>query len=270
MALAGLVLTTACSEAPLRGDERFQSLSLDTKKTFLAYYPVLSPEQRKLFLESDDRFSLLHDWKLDTLYFAQKDKDSDAPPFFNATPKNFTVAELRITTDPPADIRQGKEVVLKSEVEFQDGRKADSTADTDWDVKPDLASIEDGNHLRFECIHSDVIVTGDFIGEHSRSRVVSIRKPIQKLEVFPDAAFNAVAQTSGWIQLKVIARCEDGTSANVTCQADWEGLGSHACGRVDLSPIRLRAPSDDSPVTIRARYGDREASYQVRDPRLGS
>jgi len=248
-----LVMTfTGCAGASL--SERYQDQDLETRTLFLTYYPDLNTQQRKTLLShQQEPEKLIAEWGI-----------RKSP--LHGKPKNQVVGALKIRPRSELEITRGTRLDLTAILEFKDGREVDVTEDVSWHVLPSVARMQK-NSLRFECASSDVTVTASFYGEREGSETYRIRKPFKNIEV-GIAEISQGIDRSDYVRMKVLAHCQDGTVADVTCQSELSiapEIGKTAgCGQLQiLSPAVLR----DGQIRVNAQYGEHSVTRWVVLPR---
>ena len=245
---AMIVALSACAHEPQR---KFYDLDGPEKAIFLAYYPLLTPDQRKELLVTLQPLELLKEWNLAQIYFRNSESDHAE---FAARPENYTIARINVELDRSAPYRTGKGLSLRAVALYLDGRQVDITQDAHWKVLPDVAYM-DGHVLHFDCVASDVEVSAQFMEQYAGSRRVEIRKEIQSLDIQVAGRSVAVGPQE-FIHMEAIARCSDGSTSNVTCQTEWktkERARFGGCGVLQLYPVK-RA-TDNEPISITGSYG---------------
>lgn len=268
--------------------QHYRAMDPDTRRVFLAYYPVLNPLQRRLFAENWRKsYRLLKHWKLDTLYFDTssefghevdtdqfnysldtKDIELDTVREFQGERSSYSIERVEITkagTKKEGNIYEGLTVPLKAIVHYADGRKVEATRDVLWSAEPSsLARVEEAE-LRFECASSDIHVSADFLGERIETATFRVRKPLHSLEL------NLTGSSLTWDEnefftFEAIARCADGTSAKVSCQSQWSVVSEEqgeisGCGHFriktlpDSTTSESASPKSASTVEIKVSYG---------------
>lgn len=266
----------ACATDSLR--DTYSGLDGIEKQRFLAFYPEVPPDAKKsLALEATEpdalyrfvrrqatdeqhRITLTDDTRVQALIDEFKHGKGD-----------HTRARLEIRKDGDGSDRivSGDRVALHARLAYADGRIADATEDVIWTVQPALAWME-GSTLRLGCAASDVEVAADFLGEHQATLRLHLRKPLRSLSLeLADA--DATAARAEFIRFKVIAQCEDGSSADVTCQADW-ALGPPTAGENPTGELTgcgelRRASSRVTHARVTASYGGLTVSRDLELPR---
>jgi hypothetical protein len=222
--LASLLLIQACAGTPSLV-ERYREVDSDQKIAYLAYYPDLTPEQRNELLAPDAGSPrvLIESWKVDT---------SRSYEDFVKDPRHHTIKELEIVAAPEGELNHFKAIA-----HYADGRKVDVTADSVWKATPPQLEMKD-NVLHYSCLHSEAVVSADFIGETGGSLHFQIEKPLENLELRVSDSYLASDQGFNY-KLDAIVHCKDGTHADVSCQSDWSSKGSigevSGCGNFSIS-----------------------------------
>jgi hypothetical protein len=214
------LLIQACSSTPSLV-ERYREVDSDRKIAYLAYYPVLTPEQRDEVLssETDSPRALIESWKVDT---------SRSYEDFVKDPRHHTIKTLEIV-----DTLNHFQAIAH----YADGRKVDVTQDAVWKATPTQLEMK-GNILQYSCVNAEAVVSADFIGESGGSLHFDINKPLDYLELRVSDSYLAADQGFNY-KLDAIAHCKDGTHSDVSCQADWKSSGSigevSGCGNFSIS-----------------------------------
>lgn len=214
----------SCSKPTLR--ETFQASDAQRKALLLAVYSDLTPDQRKeLLSHPGDPISLLQEWGVGSTGLW-------------SDPKSFAPRTLVVETQAVTPVKTGRTLPLQAFLLHRDGKtRTDVTADVQWTAQPKLAWISGPGRLDYECLAQDVEVNADLLGERAAHIVIPFRKKITALSV-EVAESSQVIEKSDYLQLKVLAYCEDGTQSEVTCQSSWKlpkGLGRvSACGSLQI------------------------------------
>lgn len=249
-------LLASCASTPPTLDERYEQMSPPGRQVFLAYYPLLRPPEKA----GEGPLLLADNWRYEAPEIRQH---IDHHPEFTENPSTYTLAGVKILPSRPGPLVSGAQVDLQAELLYADGRRANATHDVHWSVQPALARIE-RTSLRFECVHSDVTVSADFLGERTGSRVIEIRKPLASLELSIDEGSRSLEQTDS-VKLRLHALCADGTRSEVSCQADWSarsrGVEARGCGNIRLSPAHA-----GSSFSVSASYGGLRISRSFHTP----
>jgi hypothetical protein len=244
----------SCSSPTPR--QLYWSLEADSKRVFLAYYPLLNPEQREALLNGSATEVAARSWSFENSPVGKKSAEM---PKLTEDPSHYTLKDIHISGNPELEvdeITQGKSINLRAELRYQDGRKADATDDVVWTIEPATLGHIDGKTLRFACVSSDLIVGADFYHERQGARTFRIRKKVAALEIAVDGA-SLGFDRSQYVGLKLVARCADGTESEVSCQAQWRSLSPQAvdvsgCGNLTIVSQEL---VNLDPVTVSATYG---------------
>jgi hypothetical protein len=235
------------------------------KQAFLAYYPEVPPEARIALAEhASDPVRFLQ--YVQRLASDEKRALTLASDFMEQR-GSHELTTLEITGGADGAVTSGDRIPLQAQLRYADGRRADATADVEWQVLPNLARM-DGSTLRFGCAASDVVVSANFLDEREGRRVFSLRKPLHALDL-KVAESDVTAARAEFIQLKLTARCEDGSDADVTCEAEWslarpddgpsgELLGCGVFHRTTLGIQHAR---------VTARYGGLSVTRDLELPR---
>jgi hypothetical protein len=234
----GLALSS-CSQAPTLTD-RYRDLDSDRKIIYLAYYPLLTSEQRETLLdpESESPKELIERWKIKANYsFEDLFRD----------PRHHMIRSLEITEAPPGEFH--------ATAHYADDRDVDVTDDVTWKTTPPQVSMK-GNILHSSCLSDTAVVSATFLDEQQGSIRVPIHKVLDHLELRIDDAY--LASDNGYnFKLELIAHCQDGSRADVSCQSDWSASSLagdiSGCGNFSISN-RERFVQDALKVT--AQYGE--------------
>ena len=117
-------------------------------------------------------------------------------------------------------------------------------------------------------MHSDVTVVGSFLGELEVSQVYAVRKAIRSIKVGIDESSQGL-EVSEFVKLKAIARCEDGSETDVTCQVTWqsdpEATRISGCGYLHLLTPR---PFHEGATRVTASYGGVTRQERIELPRV--
>jgi hypothetical protein len=260
-------LAAGCAGTPPLAD-RYRDLDSEGKAAFLAYYPLLKPEERLALIDSaGGSETWLRAWALED---ADLRKRLEPFPAFKGRKRAHRVVGMDVAPAkegawPP--IRGGTRVELRATARWADGRSADVTEDSTWSVEPPVARM-DGAALEFGCLASDVTVTADFLRERTGSLTVPIRKSLKELRVKLAESHHGM-DGHPYLRFTATAVCDDGTETDVSCQADWGGTDPRLGRLVSCGNFRTRrgADLDDVPFRVEARYGERAGSLHSRLPR---
>ena len=256
-----ILLGCACADAPLM--ERYEQLSSDGKHVFLAYYPVLTQDQRDELLASRGSRSLGENWRIEDKELRAR---VDPFPSFMGNPSSYTLTALNVEIPRKEPIRDGGPLEIHAILKYADGRTSEVTRDVEWRVVPPELGNINKNKLRYDCLASDITVVATFLDEREGSRTLRIRKPLRGLELRLDKAL-ASPKPSEFLKFDVIAHCEDGSSTDVSCQSDWSSpskAGSiHGCGHFQITSNKILA---EDPVEISASYGGQSVTRKIRIP----
>lgn len=214
------------------------------RRMFLAYYPELSPERRREILASDaPPRDLIEAWKVEARYFG---------------PKSYQIERVDIEWD-------GEPIRPRAILRYADGRTADASADVQWTVSPPSARLEEGE-IRVGCMSSDVEITADFLAIKSGRRTLSARKPLRSLEIAISEE-TLVVDNHGLLRLKAKVTCEDGTSEDVTCQADWKSRNAIPVGRCGTVEAGAVSRGKNDTAWVRVSYGHLSTDFLKPIPR---
>ncbi len=260
-ASAGLVLAWAachgagCASEPLALSEVYRERDMAWRRMFLSYYPELTPERRlEVAAATAPASDFLTAWKVESRFYGEA---------------SSRISSVDVGWEAPDPLESGMAVRPRAILRYADGRSADATPDVLWSASPDLASFEEGE-VRFECVWSDIVVSADFLGIRSGSRLLRIRKPLRRLDVgLWDPS--AVVDNHGLLRLRATAHCEDGSSTDVSCQATWRNLAPAQedrpvgrCGTVDAGVVS-RGKNDT--LRVRVTYGTLTTDFSAETPR---
>lgn len=239
--------------------ERYRELDGIQKKAFIAYYPRLQPHERaRLIEELENRVPP----EIAYLHIQENARAAKGlEPIPNASPvpiPTHHLSGLTIETTGPTGSRS---LELRAVARYSDGESAEVTADVVWTVEPALASIR-GNTLRYDCVHSDVEVNARFFDDAEAKRVIPLLKDLRSIELERGDPADA-KDHSEFVKLRLVAHCADGTTSDVTCQADWKistaGLEMRGCGT-----IHRLGPASQALVSV--SYGGLEATRAIELP----
>jgi hypothetical protein len=260
-------LFSACSSTPSITD-RYISIDSDRKIAFLAYYPDLTPVQRDELLDpySDSPRNLIKNWNV-TPSRTFDDVVTD--------PRSHTITNLEIKpVDSQIVVKSGHAMTFKAIAHYADQREADVTSDAVWKATPDQVDIKKGK-IQFGCLHSEGDVSANFLNEQQGSVPVEYELPIHNLELRISDSYLAANHDFGY-QLTVIAHCEDGSTADVSCQATYKSESDFAevtgCGNLTIgSPDKDRHKFNESstsadPLRVSAQYGGTSVSRELSPP----
>jgi len=170
-------------------------------------------------------------------------------------PKNRKIDSLEIKIDSPTTVTSGSKIPVHSFAHYANESTAEVTPDTTWRVEPKLGQVEEGN-LIFQCVHSEVSLIANFLGEKESTQIIDIEKPLDSLELKVSESYVGVDTGYGF-QLILLAHCKDGSVSDVSCQASWKSVSSggkvSGCGNFIISS-KEKLVQDALNVT--AHYGD--------------
>ena len=228
--------------------ERYQALDGDQKWVFLAYYPDLTPLERQVFL--DDPSSI------EEILSERPEID---PERRRLKPQRSSLQSLSILPSPETLITEGQRVELKAYAHFDQGKTTEISQDVQWEVIPPIAKI-DRSSLELDCIHSDVTVAARFLDEFETQSTLKFRKKIDSLVVTGKEHFSETHRYE-FTELRLIAKCEDGSEQEVSCQAEWTANprsgGFSSCGYFSPSVESLK----EGRALIEARYAGQTLKY---------
>jgi hypothetical protein len=127
---------------------------------------------------------------------------------------------------------------------------------------------------------SDAVVSASFYGEIEGKTTLRPRKRVLELTVALDESSQSVEAAGTSTRLRAVARCEDGTTEDVSCQADWRlvpdpdyhspreiegcGLYHHLDARAERAQTEaLRTER----IVVEARYGGVQSRTTLQLPR---
>jgi hypothetical protein len=171
-----------------------------------------------------------------------------------------------ISVDPndKTEIRQGTSVPLHAFAHFRSSKKREVTEDISWKTLDESVRIEQST-LHFGCIHSDVMISAQYLAEKEVEQAIHIRKPLKTLQIKLDETSAAIDE-SEYVKLTVIAYCTDGTVSDVSCQATWSSPRNQEnfsnCGHLHF-PNRF---SSQAHVQVSAAYGPLSVTETIRLP----
>lgn len=242
-------LIGGCSSPTLL--EKYRPLEAQDKSKFLSVYHLLDPEQKMIVITDLDRLK-----KYFKYWNIKMPPESDQP------------VRLRgIWLEPRGDkvIDSGTSIRLHARAAFSNHRTADATQDVVWKALPELGTMKK-NTLYFDCVHSDIQVSANFLEEGEGFETYRIRKPLRSLYIRL-ADSSPAADTSEYLQVRLTATCEDGTTNDVSCQGEWDidpKLGKFLnCGYLYLNPTGWKEKSG----FIRATYGDLQVTQKIYFPK---
>jgi hypothetical protein len=245
-----LLVLTACSNGPLRND--FEELPSDHQKdAYIRYYPVLDKDQRRALIHNS--------WE-------KVPKETEAIPIPpNVDIDKHKIKTLEIKTTPDKVITEGDTVEFTGTLEYTSGLKTEATDDITWSAAPESVKVKK-NKLTFQCLSSDIHLTGDFLGYKKTTLPIKVRKPIDSLQMnLGDQAMSV--EDDVHIKMNLVAKCKDGTSTDVSCLADWKPLDRFGtmkgCGMFHVNAKRVPAGQK---ITFRAEYGGRFIEKLVQLP----
>jgi hypothetical protein len=247
-----------CSSSPSLTSQ-FRQLDSDRKIAFLVYYPDLTPGQRAEMLspDADDPRELIARWNVHpSRAFDDMVKDSRAR----------TIRRIEITQEGS---KSGKTLTFHATAHYADQRKVDVTQDVAWSASPPSIDMQ-GNIAHIACIHSEAVVTANFLDEQQGAIKFRIEKALDFLELHVSDSYLASDQGYNY-RLTVIAHCKDGTRADVSCQTDWKTLSStgriSGCGNLSMSPPNsAREKFSQDPLRVRASYGGLSVTQVLHPP----
>jgi hypothetical protein len=235
--------------------DSFRKLDGNLQDLYLRHYPDLSRSERAAFLEdADSRKQIMNHWMQRK---GRQPSSLDAP----------ILADLIIEPSNPGVISEGKELRLKSFAVYSDGRKIEVTDATDWKVHPPkLSKVHDGK-LDIQCFAGDINVTATFLDNRETSQIYPIHKPIAALKITSLASYSPTFEYE-YVKLNLLTSCADGTSSDVSCQAEW--IVSPLLGT--LSGCGYLAPSkaafSKGQVKIRANYNHQLVEQEITLPSI--
>lgn len=242
LCIALVLGVSSCSTFGSKKNRNLWELDLEQRAFFIAYYPSLTPPQRReLISRIEDAKELIEKWEL--------------PEGLERDAKNTTLTQLEITRSGSGPLNRGDRTWFKATLHYANGKTVDVTQDVRWSATPEMVKIK-GNRLDYGCIHSDAVVSADFYYQKQGSLLLPFNKKVVSLRLERSEAAPA-ADVSDHMPLKVIANCDDGTSTDVSCQATWETnprFGSFGmCGNLALA---TRSHDLDEKVPVSVTYGD--------------
>ena len=265
--LAASFSFAGCSHTPPITD-RYISMDSDRKIAFLAYYPDLTPEQRDEFLsfDADPPRDMIKDWKITP----SRNFDDVV-----GDPRTHTITSLEIKpVDSQIVVKAGHAMTFKAIAHYADQREVDVTSDAVWRATPDQVDMKKGK-TQFGCLHSEGDVSANFLNEQQGSVPVVYELPIHNLELRISDSYLAANHDFGY-RLTVIAHCEDGSTADVSCQATYKSDSDFAeitgCGNLTIgSPDKDRNKFNEhstsaDPLRISAQYGGVGVSRELPPP----
>lgn len=207
VSLAAASLSTGCSSGDPLG--RYREMDGESKVVFLNLYPELTPSQRNSLLTGSSYLDPLRELKLNPDVFF-KDRARRSPVRLEVVPQDLTDSGVE----------------LRAWLHYRDGRKVDVTRESTWVVFPKLVSLQGGSPVKasWGCMSSDAVVNASFFGELEGKTTLRPRKRVRELIVTLDESSQSVESVGSRTRLKAVAHCEDGTSQDVSCQADWKLL----------------------------------------------
>ncbi len=245
----GLISFAACASAP-SGHHDYTKLPHDTKVAFLAIYPLLTAGQRENALQggmSAEEIAEAGDMDLSSLILNYR----------TLTPRTLEI-DASDLKPKEADSFTPRAILI-----YRDGRKVDATHHTRWDIHPKLANVHQGI-VETECTHSDVSLTGTFLGELVATHTLKYRKPLARLEVRVASRAEGASSTTDTVELEVIAHCEDGTSSNISCQADWKTASP---GRIRRCGVYEPEKNPPQSIDVTVTYGNLTVNRTLKMPR---
>ena len=258
---------SGCASTPSMTD-RYVSVDSDRKIAFLAYYPDLTPEQRDELLspDSDPPRALIKAWN------AHPSRDFDD---MVSDPQTHTIKRLEIKPiDAQIVVKSGHSLSFKAIAHYADQREADVTEDAVWKATPEQVEVKKGK-TKFGCLHSEGDVSANFINEQQGSVPVEYELPIHQLELRISDAYLAANHDFSY-RLTVIAHCEDGSTADVSCQATYKpesdfaqisGCGNLTIGSPDKERNRFNEHSTSAdPLRVSAQYGGASVTRELPPP----
>jgi hypothetical protein len=258
---------SACASTPSMTD-RYVSVDSDRKIAFLAYYPDLTPDQRDELLspDSDSPRDLIKSWKI----HPSRDFDDMV-----SDPRTHTISRLEIKPiDAQIVVKSGHSLSFKAIAHYADQREVDVTENAVWKATPDQVEVKKGQ-TKFGCLHSEGDVSANFLNEQQGSVPVEYELPIHRLELRVSDAYLAANHDFSY-RLTVIAHCEDGSSADVSCQATYKpesdfaqisGCGNLTIGSPDKERNRFNEHSSSAdPLRVSAQYGGAFVTRELPPP----
>jgi len=228
--------------------ERYQALDGDQKLVFLAYYPDLTPLEQRLFLDDPN-----------TIEEILSERPEIDPHRLRLKPQRSSLQSISILPTPGTLITEGQRAELKAIAHFDQGKSSDISSDVRWEVIPPIAQVHRST-LEFDCIHSDVTVSVRFLDEFESQSTLRVRKKIASLSVTGQEHFSQTHRYE-FTELRLIAKCEDGTEQEVSCQANWSAdpRSGHfsTCGYFTPSVESLK----EGRALIQAHYADQSLKY---------
>jgi hypothetical protein len=230
--------------------EKFREVDGDAKSLFISYYPFLTREQRERMLSEPNYARIfLREWNIPAIESSE-------------IKQKHKLSSVTIAPGGESSIRAGHSIFLRAVAHYTDGKVMDVTDDAQWQVLPDLAEITHPGQLTFGCAHSSVVVTANFFDEVEGKETYKINKPLHSLKIGV-ADSSASVEESEYIQLKVIAQCEDDTERDVSCQATWDidpSVGKFlGCGNLHIAARSIRERSAE----VSVRYGPKSVLQTV-------
>jgi hypothetical protein len=242
--------------------ERFRALDADAKAEFLQRYPDTRAEDRPRLLSRLEARGI-------------------SPGEIRHYP---TLKSLELQKDYHAD----GGVALRAILFYADGRRADVTGDSRWNVDSRLGTLEETTRdwgdgtatrtgedlvlgegapariLRAACIAGPITVTANFLDEREAQETFDFHRQLRELQLSPAAD---AQPSNGFLRLRAVATCEDNTSTDLTCKVSYRTEGRAAvvegCGTLRLEPDCTR---DSDTVRVIAAYGGLESSLLVHAP----
>ena len=240
---------SACKSPSLT--ERYQALDGDQKQTFLYYYADFTPAERNSYLDDPNT--------LEEILFSHPSLNTSSASL-NPRLKE-PLLSLSILPSSNTPLKEGKELKLQTLAHFAKDQDIDVTSEVEWQVIPPLAQLQRST-LQLSCIHSEITVSARFLDEFETQTRYRIEKKIQSLLVSGEEHYSNEHRYEV-TQFHLIAKCQDGTEQEVSCQADWSTqpeMGSFSvCGYFTPSAESLKQGS----AVIQARYAGETLTYRL-------
>jgi hypothetical protein len=162
---------------------------------------------------------------------------------------------------PESSVRMAVQLVYRSgkriDLELEDG--------VAFEFQPDLGRLR-GDRIDFSCVATEVVIYSKFLNALSSAQVFNPRKKLDSLSLGIHDAWKSAGNSPGQLQLKLEARCQDGTQSDVTCLAQWSMLSSESAG-AKLGPCgRLEGTHSGDRLRVRARYGPLSSESTITAP----
>ncbi len=277
LALACL-LVASCSSAPTGSDAaeglrlRYMMLEGESKALFMAFYSWLTPHQRRAWLEGQQLVTRDPEHRAAALgRIAENYPESD---------RKALLPRMEAALDEPLKHRpKALEIVVKDEagkqkvgavLVYEKGRSAEAKVEEGLalELQPELGRVK-GNVIEMGCAATDVVLYARFLNAYSSSKVLSPRKRVSSLDIATEGAWRGKGNPPGELQLRLKARCEDGTANDVSCLSSWKVL-TVTPGDLPLPKIegcgRLTGVVSGAQVRIAAKYGPSIAESTITIP----